>query len=64
MKFDQSVEYNMAKNFLEKSNIKCGRKISPRAFSRNLNLSITLDQQSDVLYSSRFYCIHMWRDLN
>ena len=51
MKYGQSIEYNMRNIFLEKSYIKCGGKISPRSLPKNSKLSISLDQQSDVLYS-------------
>ena len=44
MKFGQLVEYNMKKNFLEKSSTKCGGETSPRSFSGKLKLSISLDQ--------------------
>ena len=37
--------------FLEKSYTKCDGETSPRPFSENLKLSISLDQYSKVLYS-------------
>ena len=51
MKFGQLIEYNMKNIFLEKSYTKCGGETSPRPFSEKLKLSISLDQQSKVLYS-------------
>ena len=44
IKFGQLIEYNMRKNFLEKSYIIRGREISPTPFSGKLKLSISLDQ--------------------
>ena len=37
-------EHIMRNTFLEKSNTKCGRETSPRAFSGKLKLSISLNQ--------------------
>ena len=51
MKLDQLIEYNMRNIFLEKSYINYGVKTSPRPFSKKSKLSISLDQQSNVLYS-------------
>ena len=51
MKFGQLIEYNMRKIFLEKSYPKCGGETSPKPFSKKLKLSISLDQQSKVLYN-------------
>ena len=51
MKFGQLIECNMRNIFLEKSCTKCGGETSPRPFSEKLKLSISLDQQSKVLYS-------------
>ena len=47
----QLIECNMRNIFLEKSCTKCGGETSPRPFSEKLKLSISLDQQSKVLYS-------------
>ena len=44
MKFAQLIEYNMRNILLEKSYTKCGGETSPRPFSGNLELSISLDQ--------------------
>ena len=51
MKLCQLIECNMRNIFLEKSYKKCGEETSPRPFSEKLKLSISLDQQSKVLYS-------------
>ena len=51
MKFGQLIEYKRRKNFLEKLFTKCGRETSPRPFSKNSKLSISLDQQSEILYN-------------
>ena len=51
MKFSLLIECNMKNIFLEKSYTKCGGETSPRPFSEKLKLSISLDQQSKVLYS-------------
>ena len=50
MKFGQSIECNMRNNFLEKSYTKCDGETNPRHISEKLKLSISLDQQSQVLY--------------
>ena len=34
VKFAQLMEYNMKKNFIEKSYTKCGRETIPRSFSK------------------------------
>ena len=44
MKFGQLIECNMRNIFLEKSYTKCGGETSPRLFSENLKLTISLDQ--------------------
>ena len=51
MKFGQLIEYNMKNIFLEKSYTKCGGGTSPRPFPGKSKLSISLDQQSKVLYT-------------
>ena len=51
MKFGQLIEYNLKNIILEKSYTKCGEETSPRPFSGKLKLSISLDQESEVLYS-------------
>ena len=44
IKFGQLIEYNMRKNFLEKSYTVCGDETIPRLFSEKSKLSISLDQ--------------------
>ena len=51
MKFGHLIEYNMRNVFLEKSYTKYGGETSPRLFSGKSKLTISLDQQSKVLYS-------------
>ena len=51
MKFGQLIENNMRNIFLEKSYSRCGGEASPRPFSENLKLTISLDQWRKVLYS-------------
>ena len=51
MIFGQLIEFNMRNIFLEKSYAKYDGVTSPRAFSEKLKLSISLDQQSNVLRS-------------
>ena len=51
MKLGQLIDYNMRIMFIEKLYTEHGGETSPRAFSEKLKLSISLDQQSKVLYS-------------
>ena len=51
MKLVQLIECNMRNIFFEKLYTKGGGETSPRPFSEKLKLSISLDQQSKVLYS-------------
>ena len=51
MKLGHLIEYNMRNVFLEKSYTKYGGETSPRLFSGKSKLTISLDQQSKVLYS-------------
>ena len=44
MKFGQLIECNMRNIFLEKLYTKCGGETSPRPFSEQLKLSVSLDQ--------------------
>ena len=44
MKFDQIIEYNMRNIFTEKLYTKCGKETISRLFSKNSELSISLDQ--------------------
>ena len=51
MKFGQLIEYNTRKTSLKKSYTEGGGETSPRLFYEKLKMSISLDQQSKVLYS-------------
>ena len=51
MKSGQLTEYNMRNSFLEKSYTKWGGGASPRPFYKKSKLSISLDQQSEMLES-------------
>ena len=51
MKFGQLIEYNIRSIFLEKSSTICRGETIARSFSKKSNLSISLNQQSKVLYS-------------
>ena len=51
MKFGQLIEYNMRNIFLEKSFKKCGGVTITRPFSKWSKLSISLNQQPNVLYT-------------
>ena len=50
IEFGQLIEYNIRNIFLEKLKTKCGRETIPKLFSKNSNLSISLDQYSKILY--------------
>ena len=50
MTFGQLIECNMRNILLEKSYTKCDGETSSRPFSEKLKLSISLDQESKVLY--------------
>ena len=54
MKPGQLREYNMRNIFLEKSYTKCGGETNPKPFSGKRKLSLSLDQQSKILYSLFF----------
>ena len=47
----QLIEYNMRNIFLEKSYTKYGGEASPRPFYEKSKLSVSLDQQSEMLQS-------------
>ena len=51
MKLGQLIDHSIRSIFLEKSYRKCGRETVPRPFSKNSKLSMSLYQQSKVLYS-------------
>ena len=56
MKFGQLIECNLRNIFLQKPYTICGGETSPRPFSEKLKLSLSLDQQSKVLYSLFLLC--------
>ena len=49
MKFGQLIEYKSINIFLEELYTKCGGEASPRLFYKNSKLSISLDQQPEML---------------
>ena len=49
--FGQLIEYNMRNIFQDKSYTKCVRAASPRPFNKESKFSISLDQQSEILYT-------------
>ena len=49
IKFDQIIEYDMRNIFLEKSYTEWGGEASPKVFYKKSNLTIFLDQLSEVL---------------
>ena len=51
MKFGQLIGYNMRNIFLEKLYKKCAGEASPRPFYKKSELSISLDQQFEMLHS-------------
>ena len=51
VKFGQLLECNIINVFLEKSCTKCVGETIPRSFFKELKLSLSLDQQSEVSYS-------------
>ena len=51
MKSGQLIAYNMRNIFLEKLHTKCCGETITKPFSKKSKLSISLDQQSKVLYS-------------
>ena len=53
---NQLIDYNVRNIFLEKSCTKCGGEIIPRPFSKKSKLSISLDQESKVLYIVFIVC--------
>ena len=56
MKFGQLIEYNRKSIFLEKSYTKCIGETSPKPFSKKLKLTISLDQQSEILQFAFIVC--------
>ena len=51
MKFGQLIEYNTGKFFSKKSNTKCGREHNPKPLCKKLKFSISLNQNSEMLYN-------------
>ena len=49
MKFGQLVEHNMRNIFLEKSYTQYGGVAGPRPFYKKSKLTISLDEQSEML---------------
>ena len=49
-KFTQIIEYNIRNIILEKSYVKYSAEASPGPFYKTSKLSISLDQQSELLY--------------
>ena len=49
MKFGQLMTNKLKKVFLEKSYTKCGGEASPRPFYNKSKLSMSIDQQSEML---------------
>ena len=49
MKLGQLINYNIRNIFLDKSYTKCGEEASPRAFYEKSKLSVSVDQQSEML---------------
>ena len=48
MKSGQLIEYNVRKNFLEKTYTKCGGEPIPRPFSKKSKLRISLDYHCNL----------------
>ena len=51
MKFGQLIEYKSRNIFLEELYTKCGGEARPRLFYKNSKLSISPDQQPEMLQS-------------
>ena len=51
IKFGQIIECNVRNIFREKSHTKFGGESSPKHFSKKSKLSISQDQESEILYS-------------
>ena len=49
MKFGQLIDYNIKSTFLEKSYTECDRESNTRPFYKKSKLTISLDQQSEML---------------
>ena len=57
MKLGQLIEYNMRDIFLEKSYKKYGAETISKLFSKKVKLSISLNQQYEVLNTVSFHCM-------
>ena len=55
MKVSQRIQYDKINSFLEKSYTKYGGEASPRPFHEKSKLSISLDQQSEMLNNLLLY---------
>ena len=51
MKFGHLIKYNIRNIFIEKSYRKYGGKACPRPFCKKSKLSISLDQQTEIIYN-------------
>ena len=51
IKFAQLIQYNMRNIFIDNSYRKCGGEVNLRPFYKKSKLNISLDQQSEMLYS-------------
>ena len=56
IKFSQLIEYNMNNIFFKKSWTKCAAETILRSFFKKAKLIISLDQQSNVLYTVFIAC--------
>ena len=56
MKFGQLIEYNRKSIFLEKKYTKSIGETSPKPFSKKLKLTISLDQQLEILQFAFIVC--------
>ena len=59
MKFAPLVEYKIRNIFLEKSYKQCGWETSPTPFPKKSKLSMSLGQQSEVLYKLLLLYVHV-----
>ena len=59
MAFGPLIEYNMRNIFFEKWYTECSGETIPWPFSKKSKLSISLDQQSKVLYSLFLLCARL-----
>ena len=57
VKFGPLIEYDLRNFFLEKLHSKCDEETTPRPFSKDLKLSVSLYEQSIKFYTIFFYCM-------